>query len=211
MFEQVQGVPRVLIRLARQVSSTWPCHGWDQPRESLESWSLACQVSFVWPCHGWDLPCWLLAATHFSILAWRTMDCIILGVTKSRTWLSNFYSFTAYANMRLWNYDDSDMQYLLSNNTCEYYNYFIDNVQLGCYMIWTYYFSYFKCVTPIIIKQSKVKITHIIRKVVLINEIKLSSILSLIATKDHYYILLQMVGLPNTAPINVLTQPEIDV
>ena len=31
MLEQVQGVPRVLICLARQVSSTWPCHGWDLP------------------------------------------------------------------------------------------------------------------------------------------------------------------------------------
>ena len=31
MLEQVQGVPRVLIHLACQVSSTWPCHGWDLP------------------------------------------------------------------------------------------------------------------------------------------------------------------------------------
>ena len=46
MLEQVQGVPWVLIRLARQATSTWPCH-------------------------GWDLPCWLPAATHSNVLAWR--------------------------------------------------------------------------------------------------------------------------------------------
>ena len=31
MLEQVQGVPRVLICLAHQVSSTLPCHWWDGP------------------------------------------------------------------------------------------------------------------------------------------------------------------------------------
>lgn len=29
MLEQVQGVPRVLIHLARQAPSAWPCHEWD--------------------------------------------------------------------------------------------------------------------------------------------------------------------------------------
>ena len=29
MLEQFQGVPWVLICLAHQISSTWPCHGWD--------------------------------------------------------------------------------------------------------------------------------------------------------------------------------------
>lgn len=78
-------------------------------------------------------------------------------------------------------------------------------------MIWTYYFSYFKCFTHIIIKQSKVKIIHIIKESsVKINEIKLFSVLSLISMKD-YYILLQMVGLPNSEPISILTEPEIGV
>ena len=31
MLEQIQGVPWVLIRLAHQISSTWPSHGWDLP------------------------------------------------------------------------------------------------------------------------------------------------------------------------------------
>ena len=30
-------------------------------------------------------------ATHCSILAWISMDYIVLGVTSSRTWLSDFH------------------------------------------------------------------------------------------------------------------------
>ena len=45
MLKQVQGVPQVLIRLARQVSSAWPCH-------------------------GWNLPCWLLAKIHWKDSCW---------------------------------------------------------------------------------------------------------------------------------------------
>ena len=39
MQEQVQRVPRVLMRLARQVSSTRPYHGWDLPCCSWHLWS----------------------------------------------------------------------------------------------------------------------------------------------------------------------------
>lgn len=70
-------------------------------------------------------------------------------------------------------------------------------------MIWTYYFFYFKCFTHIIIKQSKVKIIHIIKESsVKINEIKLFSVFSLISIKDNY-IFLQMAGLPNPVLVSI--------
>ena len=36
-------------------------------------------------------------ATHSSNLAWRIMNCIVLGVAKSQTQLSNFHSLHLYS------------------------------------------------------------------------------------------------------------------
>ena len=40
---------------------------------------------------GWEDPLDKGKATHSSILAWRSMDCIVHGVAKSQTQLSDFY------------------------------------------------------------------------------------------------------------------------
>ena len=40
---------------------------------------------------GWEDPLEKGKATHSSILAWKTMDCVVHGVAKSRTRLSDFH------------------------------------------------------------------------------------------------------------------------
>ena len=40
---------------------------------------------------GWEDPLDKGKATHSSILAWRSMDCIVHGVAKSQTQLSDFH------------------------------------------------------------------------------------------------------------------------
>ena len=45
--------------------------------------------TWVWSL-GWETHWRRGTATHSSILAWR-MDCIVHGVAKSQTWLSNFH------------------------------------------------------------------------------------------------------------------------
>ena len=47
MLEQIQGVPWVLIGLVHQISSTWPCHGWDLPWWLPAHWYLALVTSLL--------------------------------------------------------------------------------------------------------------------------------------------------------------------
>ena len=51
----------------------------------------AMQETWVWSL-DWEKG----KATHSGILAWRInyMDCIVYGVAKSQTWLSDFHSLT---------------------------------------------------------------------------------------------------------------------
>ena len=60
MLEQVQGVPRVLIYLVLQVSSTWPSH-------------------------GWDLPCWLPASPCHSFFSLSLSLSLFLRMTLCST------------------------------------------------------------------------------------------------------------------------------
>ena len=40
---------------------------------------------------GWEEPLEKGMATHFSILAWKILDCIVHGVAKSQTRLRDFH------------------------------------------------------------------------------------------------------------------------
>ena len=60
------------------------------PRDSASKESAAMRETWVRSL-GWEDPLEEGKATHSSILAWRIPQTIIHGVTKSRTWLSNFH------------------------------------------------------------------------------------------------------------------------
>ena len=48
---------------------------------------------------GWEDPLEKGTATHSTILAWRILACIVLGVAKKRTRLSDFPSSAALASL----------------------------------------------------------------------------------------------------------------
>ena len=48
---------------------------------------------------GWEDPLEKGKAAHSSILAENSMDCIVYGVAKSRTWLSDFHTLTMNLNL----------------------------------------------------------------------------------------------------------------
>ena len=52
---------------------------------------------------GWEDPLEKGKATYPSILSWRnSMDCIVYGVAKSRTWLGNFHFTTHILSKYQW-------------------------------------------------------------------------------------------------------------
>ena len=71
MLEQIQGVPRVLIRLAHQISSIWPCHGWDLP------WWLPAGMVFPVVTYGYES--WTIKKSEcrridaFELWCWRRL------------------------------------------------------------------------------------------------------------------------------------------
>ena len=79
MLKQVQGVPRVLINLAHQVSPHDLVMGGISPESPSSTEALLVRP----PCHGWDLPCWFLAQSKLFIEGkkLKPLSCVWLFVT----------------------------------------------------------------------------------------------------------------------------------
>ena len=85
---------------------------------------------------GWEDPLDKGKATHSSILAWRSMDCIVHGVTKSQAWLSNFH-FTSLHTFFAERYFQNLRNY--SSGKC--YPNLHDCLLFPLFMVFTVYYS----------------------------------------------------------------------
>ena len=88
--------------------------GWEDPLEKAIGYLLQCSCASLvaqlvrnppamWETWvqslGWEDPLEKGTATHSTILAWRILACIVLGVAKTRTRLSDCPSSAALASL----------------------------------------------------------------------------------------------------------------